>query len=227
MSLSQSSPRAGRFAQLASPARVSHHERLSPHLALLRLDVDPSYEPSEAGDKIKLQIPGGRPKSYTPARWRPGVLEIVFELHGRGPTAQWAEQARPGAELWTSQALPSLRVPQGRLWFIGDATTLGLALSLHEDARYQLEGVVELPPEDAVAVRRLGLALRVVPPGCSHEQRPQHHDIAVVAGEAGLVARGHAAMGAAGVGQVCSKPYWSRLGKSHRKWVARSTGGAG
>lgn len=226
MSITITTPGTSRFGQFASPAEVVQRVDLSPNTALIRLAVPPSLGSFQAGDKVKFAVPGGHPRSYTPARMGGGSLDIVFELHGKGPTASWAARAQPGDVAWTTGALPSLRVPAGRLWFIGDATTLGLAVSLNEDPRYDLAGVVELDAPDELAVARLMLPLAVVEKGRAAHVPPADAEIAVIAGEAGLVSDAHRAMGAARVPRICTKPYWSLRGKAHRKRVAATTGGA-
>lgn len=226
MAITTLSPGPGRFARMASSVKVLQNTRISPNIALIRLQTTGSPHAFQPGDKIKFAVPGGSPKSYTPARLQNGELHILCELHGNGPTARWAANATLGDIAWTTPAFSSLRIPHGPIWFQGDATALGLALSLHEAPRFSLAGVIELSAADVEVVRTLGLPLTAVDSGQAHTVAPQAGRVAVVAGEASLVSDGVRAMRAAGVTQVCSKPYWSRKGRAHRKWVAMTTGGA-
>ncbi|BCL74794.1 siderophore-interacting protein [Jeongeupia sp. HS-3] len=67
-------------------------------------------------------------RDYTPRSFDPvaGELVIDFALHGDGPAASWAEQARPGQTLGTAGPKGSFVVPDDFDWYllIGDETAL-------------------------------------------------------------------------------------------------------
>lgn len=67
-------------------------------------------------------------RDYTPRRYDPvtGELEIQFVLHGDGPAASWAAQAKPGDYLGIGGPRGSFVIPTGFDWFlmIGDETAL-------------------------------------------------------------------------------------------------------
>jgi len=76
--------------------------------------------------------PEGAPRpvsrDYTPRRYDAdaGELDIDFVLHGAGPAASWAAQARPGQYLGVAGPRGSFVIPQAFDWhlLIGDETAL-------------------------------------------------------------------------------------------------------
>lgn len=122
------------------------------------------------GDKIKVYVEGKKRRSYTPSRvnTKKGWAEIIVHLHGEGPGSKWASKVRPGDSFeldgpgssfkprWTKKG-------RGRVFFFGDATTLGLAAALVDGAPkgYVIGGALELSAVNAGAVSALGLPLEV------------------------------------------------------------------
>lgn len=86
----------------------------------------PTLDP--AGTGIAADAPRPLARDYTPRRYDPvaGELEIQFVLHGDGPAANWAAQAKPGDQLGLGGPRGSLVIPTGFDWFlmIGDETAL-------------------------------------------------------------------------------------------------------
>lgn len=74
--------------------------------------------------------PGERPemRDYTPRYWsvEQGWIDLDFVLHGDGPAASWAAQARPGGTLVIGGPRGSLVVPAAYDWYLlaGDETAL-------------------------------------------------------------------------------------------------------
>jgi len=67
-------------------------------------------------------------RDYTPRRYDPdaGELDLEFVLHGDGPAAAWAAQARPGHYLGVAGPRGSFVIPREYDWhlLIGDETAL-------------------------------------------------------------------------------------------------------
>ena len=107
----------------------------------LMLPADPDAAPllpvfdggrpdGEPGPGARLHDSAPRPlmRDYTPRRvdTAAGELDIEFVLHGDGPAAAWAAQARVGQQVGIGGPRGSLVVPTGFAWhlLIGDETAL-------------------------------------------------------------------------------------------------------
>lgn len=133
--------------------QVRRAQRIGPYLVRITLAgdelagfVSPSFD-----DHVKLFLPvaDGMPvmptlgpqgpqypddaprpvsRDYTPRRYDAGAgeLDIDFVLHGAGPAASWAAQARPGQYLGVAGPRGSFIIPQAYDWhlLIGDETAL-------------------------------------------------------------------------------------------------------
>lgn len=83
-------------------------------------------------DHVKLMIPGAGGdlvrRDYTPRRFdvQRRELTIEFALHGHGPAADWARQARPGQQVGVGGPRGSMIVPLDVDWHVlaGDASAL-------------------------------------------------------------------------------------------------------
>jgi NADPH-dependent ferric siderophore reductase len=79
-------------------------------------------------DHVKLLFDGGAARDYTPRRHdaAAGELQIEFALHGDGPAAAWAAQARAGDELTVGGPRGSFVIPTDFDWHLlaGDETAL-------------------------------------------------------------------------------------------------------
>ncbi|MEN0068603.1 MAG: siderophore-interacting protein [Myxococcota bacterium] len=123
-----------------------------------------------AGDKVKINVGGGRFRSYTPATFDPGrgELEVIAFVHGRGAGSAWAAGAKPGQHTTIFGPVPSLAGPRGDeewAWFLGDETTVGLFRALADalPASAMVAGAVELDEHDAQALPALALPLDFAP----------------------------------------------------------------
>ncbi|HEY9065322.1 MAG TPA: siderophore-interacting protein, partial [Burkholderiaceae bacterium] len=118
-----------RELQVARVARVSSHVRRITFAGAALADfVSASFD-----DHIKLILPDaatGTPamRDYTPRRVDTAAceLDIEFALHGDGPAATWAAQARPGDRATIAGPRGSFVVPLDYDWhlLIGDETAL-------------------------------------------------------------------------------------------------------
>jgi NADPH-dependent ferric siderophore reductase len=114
-----------RYALQMRPLTVQAVEQLTPHIRRLRLH-GPSladFESRGFDDHVKLL---GR--DYTPRRFNRAerTLEIDFCLHGDGPAASWAAQAKVGDALTVGGPRGSMLVPTDLAWqwLIGDESAL-------------------------------------------------------------------------------------------------------
>lgn len=237
------------LASRGTEATVSAVERLSPRLSLVRLcgrDLGRSGWSRlgwSAGDKIKLNVPPGALRSYTPARFdaAAATMDIVFHLHGMGPAARWAASVRPGETVTFLGPKRSMRSTAGttprRALFMGDETTLGLMRALVDGlpAGTSIVGAIELEADDATAIDALDLPLVAVPrrsfdaehgaAGSAWLRDVELRDVDAVwlSGEADAVGRWVEDLSQAGVSraQIRAKAYWSKLGHDHRKRAER------
>ncbi len=226
---------------LGNRVEVMETERLSPRLRRLRLAGHAVSKMSwTAGDKVKLRLPGGAMRSYTPARVDPsgGWMDVIFHLHGNGSAAAWAESTQPGDETWFVGPKTSMPAATGDFswaFFFGDETALGLAQALletHAD-RARVVGAIELDPDDLGALEALGCSLTAVSRSTNHGDAllqwladtpiPEGDGIAWLSGEAGTVLRLRTALLERGLtrAQLRIKPYWSLRGAAHRKKLER------
>lgn len=83
-------------------------------------------------DHVKLMLDSGGPepvrRDYTPRHFDPAARELTIEfaLHGDGPAARWAAQARPGQTVTVGGPRGSFIVPMDFDWhlLVGDETAL-------------------------------------------------------------------------------------------------------
>ncbi len=214
--------------------QVAEWTQISPSLVRIRFTGAIRAGAWRPGDKIKLNA-GGVLRSYTPARWTEGEMEVVFHVHGQGPAAQWAAQAQPGQSasfIGPAKSLPPAPASDWHL-LIGDPTTVGLFQALHAASDAPCHGAVELEDPDAVALSALGLPLAAVPTDgalawLQDWTAPAGRGDIVLSGEADRVRAWRDALLQRGIDRswIRLKPYWSRRGKARRKAVEREMKGA-
>ena len=182
-----------------------------------------------AGDKVKLDVGGGRMRSYTPM-WldaERGTMEVVAVVHGHGPGSAWAEGARAGQRTTAFGPVGSMPAPDGNeawAWFLGDETTVGLYRAIADalpDGTV-VDGAIELDPSDAVALEALALQVRPALRRGAHGQAleawmrtasvPAGHGTVWISGHAGAVESCQRWLSDRGVdpSRVRAKPYWNR-----------------
>lgn len=228
-------------------ATVLHIEPLAPQIRLLRLGGPELIGfTADPGQKVKLRLSCGAKASYTPARVNPdaGWLDVVFHLHGNdGPLASWAAEARSGAQVSVLGPARSMAGPTGdEAWaiFLGDETTLGLAVALIDalPPEASILGALELAPGDVVAADRLRLPLPtiareggygdVLRAWLADTEIPSGPGVVWLSGHAGTVVSLRQALLGRGVPRslIKVKAYWSDHGHTHRKMLERTHLGA-
>ncbi len=111
-------------------------ERPSPRYARVVLEGADLEGFSSPGpdDHVKLFFPApgstepdrSRMRDFTPRRFDANTLTIDFALHGSGLANTWAENAKPGSELFVGGPRGSTRVPYDFDWYLllGDESAL-------------------------------------------------------------------------------------------------------
>ena len=146
---------------------VERVDRLSAHVLAITFHSEAlaDFVSLSFDDHIKLFLPavdGGAPvaRDYTPRRFDTAArrLCIEFALHGDGPAAQWARQARPGQEVEIGGPRGSFIVRPDLDWhlLVGDGSALpAIARRLEEiPADAAVWAIVQMP--DAADHRMLG-----------------------------------------------------------------------
>ena len=107
---------------------------------------------------------GQRPLSrdYTPRRYDPqrNELDIDFVLHGDGPAASWAQQARPGQQLYMTGPRSSLLIADryDAYLLIGDETALPAIARWLEHLPPERQAIVLVEIENADERQPLAIA---------------------------------------------------------------------
>jgi NADPH-dependent ferric siderophore reductase len=109
---------------------VRRVERLSPGIVRITLGGDElqGFVSASFDDHVKLLFDAGAARDYTPRHHdaEAGELQIEFALHGDGPAAAWAAQARAGDVLTVGGPRGSFIIPTDFDWHLlaGDDTAL-------------------------------------------------------------------------------------------------------
>ena len=242
------SPKQTLFKMLTHSVRVTRIENVSPRLCLLRLEGESIKKATWVpGEKIKLQM-GSKLKSYTPSSFNceEGWLEIILFLHGQGGSSKWISSLTLGDQtgmLGPSKSMPLPLFSPSRVLFLGDETTVGLAIALVNSlsSSTTIEGAIELNQEDQGVLSTLHLPLDAALRSTQSEsslvdwltqwlsqetskafiEDPQA--IIWLSGEAEPVLSLKKSLLSQGISseRIFSKPYWSRKGHRHRKAIQR------
>ncbi|PKO27264.1 MAG: NADPH-dependent ferric siderophore reductase [Betaproteobacteria bacterium HGW-Betaproteobacteria-9] len=149
--------------------QVQRVERLSLHMCSITFGGEAlaDFVSLSFDDHIKLFLPANDDsawvaRDYTPRRFDAAARElcIEFALHGDGPAANWARQARPGQTVEIGGPRGSFIVPPDLSWhlLVGDSSALpAIARRLEElPASATAWAIVQMP--DAADHRVLGHA---------------------------------------------------------------------
>lgn len=118
-----------------SKSKIVSNEKLSPHFQFITIKGN-SIKKKEwfPGQKIQVQLQGDEMRSYTPSSWNQseGVMQTLVYMHGKGPGALWARDAKVKDKVTVLGPKSSLKIHDGmkRVIFFGDETTFGLAHAL-------------------------------------------------------------------------------------------------
>jgi ferric-chelate reductase (NADPH) len=162
-----------RLADLASDAflksaKVTEVSQLSPGFVKVGLEAE-AFRGARWIPGAKLQF---RPKrgvlslrTYTPIEWdgERGTTSLIAFTHGAGPAAGWFRQVAPGdpCEVFGPRGSIDLRDLSGRVVFVGDESSVGLACALAtitKDVQHVFESAD--PAELTTVLTELGFAGR-------------------------------------------------------------------
>ncbi len=138
--------------------RVDAVHALSPHFRLVSLRSDALRRVAHApGDKVQVRVGGMAFRTFTPLRTGEGgdSLELLGYVHGSAPAARWLGTVAPGdrCQLMGPRRSMDLAAIDRSTVFIGDETSLGLALSLCSTALGGLDTHFIFEVNDAAEVR--------------------------------------------------------------------------
>lgn len=145
--------------------QVRRVDALSPHVHSITFGGDDLEDfASHAFDdhvKIFLPVPAvseAIARDYTPRRFDAVQRElcIEFALHGEGPTARWAQAARPGDRLTVGGPRGSFIVPDDLDWYllVGDSSSLPAVLRRLEElpTSARVHAIVQMDAADRRAL---------------------------------------------------------------------------
>ena len=118
-----------------SKSKIVSNERLSPHFHLITIKGQALKKAQWIpGQKIQVQLKGDEMRSYTPTSWdeSSGVMQTLVYMHGKGPGALWARDAKALDKVVVLGPKSSLKIDEAikNVLFFGDETTFGLAYAL-------------------------------------------------------------------------------------------------
>ncbi len=122
---------------ILSKSKVVSNEQLSPHFHLLTIQGKKLKTHWSPGQKIQVKLKDDQIRSYTPSSWdsRAGVMQTLVYMHGKGPGALWARDAKPENKVVILGPKNSLALdPEIKIViFFGDETTFGLAHAIKKN----------------------------------------------------------------------------------------------
>jgi NADPH-dependent ferric siderophore reductase len=132
-----------------TPVDIVDVEQVASHFTRVRLQGDAILRSRwTPGDKLQLRVRRGSVdlRTYTPFEWdtQQGTTDLIAFNHGPGPGVRWFLDAVSGAvcEIFGPSRSINLSDPAGEVMFIGDETSIALALALRDinpTARYLFE----------------------------------------------------------------------------------------
>jgi NADPH-dependent ferric siderophore reductase len=110
-------------------------QALSPHFRLVSLRSDAFRRMAHVpGDKMQVRVGGMAFRTFTPFRMGEGddSMDLLGYLHGSAPAARWLGAVAPGDRCHVMGPRRSMDLPaiDRSTVFVGDETSLGLALAL-------------------------------------------------------------------------------------------------
>ena len=118
---------------LAHETRVDAVHALSPHFRLVSLRSDALRRVAQTpGDKVQVRVGGMAFRTFTPLRMGADSLDLLGYAHGDAPAARWLRSVAPGDRchvLGPRRSMDLAAIDRSTV-FVGDETSLGLALAL-------------------------------------------------------------------------------------------------
>jgi NADPH-dependent ferric siderophore reductase len=147
---------------------VRRVQRISPHFVRVTLAGGDLHDFVSASfdDHLKLILTGPAGESvmrdYTPRRFdtAAGELDLEFALHGHGPAAAWAAQARPGQSVTVAGPRGSFIIAPDLDWHLlaGDESALPAVARRLEELPAGTRAIVRLQVADAADRRAMRCA---------------------------------------------------------------------
>ena len=138
--------------------RVDAVHALSPRFRLVSLRGEVLRRaPHQAGDKVQVRVGGMAFRTFTPFRLGEGddTIDLLGYLHGSAPAARWLADVAPGDRchvLGPRRSMDLAAIDRSTV-FVGDETSLGLALALCGTPLGGLDTHFILEVDDAAEVR--------------------------------------------------------------------------
>jgi len=135
-------------------------ENLAPHLRSIVFagETLANFVSDSFDDHVKVMFDADTWRDYTPRRFdrQARELTIEFVLHGDGPAANWAAQARPGQGLTIGGPRGSFIVPMDYQWhlLVGDETALPAIARRVEELPASTRAIVIAQAADVADQRR-------------------------------------------------------------------------
>lgn len=122
---------------ILSKSKIVSNEQLSPHFQLLTIQGRNLKKEWIPGQKIQIQLKNDQMRSYTPCTWdsKAGVMQTLVYMHGKGPGALWARDAKAQNKVTVLGPKKSLKLEEEvrGVIFFGDETTFGLAHAIKKN----------------------------------------------------------------------------------------------
>ncbi len=144
--------------------QVARVAQISPRMRQVVLAGDDlaSFESAAADDHVKLILPDGAMRDYTPRRFDPVARELTLEflIHDHGPASAWAAQAAPGQWIEVGGPRGSTLIPDDYAAYllVGDETALPAIARRLEELRPGQRAHVLIEVADAAEERPLATA---------------------------------------------------------------------
>ena len=120
----------------------------------------------EPGDKIQIYIPDAGSRTYSPFAPREGSFDLALFMHGNGPGSAWARALKSGDRVRFIGPQRSLALGDlaGPVALFGDETSFGVAKSLFDARRGDVQFRFQVGADCEPALAALGLPTEMVVP---------------------------------------------------------------
>lgn len=149
---------------ILSKSKIVSNEQLSPHFHLLTIQGRNLKKEWIPGQKIQIQLKDDQMRSYTPCSWdsKAGVMQTLVYMHGKGPGALWARDAKAQNKVTVLGPKKSLKLEEEAksVVFFGDETTFGLAHAIKKnmpDIKFHFFLEANDTDESSSILKRFGL----------------------------------------------------------------------